>query len=225
MIGQITYIEGHPPSEAQAKEAYESFTYYNWQVVLSPGITPKTVLTKPESTWPIKKLSRLQERNAPFYLTKLSCVLNHVYFWRKVIEIDEPLCFLEHDAICIGKCEQPDFEEYLLLNATYVFKRPSKLAMGRFIHYKFPEEKGVQNFPSNYPLLYYKNNDWKGSFMAPGTAAYAITPIGAKKLLTIAEKGLDQSDFLINSNNIKMQYLMPSPVQFNKINLNTSHKL
>ena len=61
--------------------------------------------------------------------------------------------------------------------------------------------------------------------MAPGTAAYAITPIGAKKLLTIAEKGLDQSDFLINSNNIKMQYLMPSPVQFNKINLNTSHKL
>ena len=60
--------------------------------------------------------------------------------------------------------------------------------------------------------------------MAPGTAAYAITPKGAMKMLKAVQKyGIDQSDFMINSHNIEMQCLIPSPVKFNKINLSTSY--
>ena len=40
---------------------------------------------------------------------------------------------------------------------------------------------------------------------------------------TIYRNGIDQSDFMINSFNLKMQCLIPSPVKFNKINLSTSY--
>ena len=60
--------------------------------------------------------------------------------------------------------------------------------------------------------------------MAPGTGAYAITPAGAKKMLhSIETHGLDQSDFMINSKNVRMQYVIPSPVKFAKVNLSTSY--
>ena len=60
--------------------------------------------------------------------------------------------------------------------------------------------------------------------MAPGTASYAITPNGAKKLLDAADKyGLDQSDFFINSFNVEMNYIHPSLAKFNETNLQTSH--
>ena len=61
--------------------------------------------------------------------------------------------------------------------------------------------------------------------MTPGTAAYMLTPAGARKLLRAAEKhGLEQSDFIINERNMKLQYITPSIVKFNKRNLNLSHQ-
>jgi GR25 family glycosyltransferase involved in LPS biosynthesis len=60
--------------------------------------------------------------------------------------------------------------------------------------------------------------------MTPGTAAYALTPSGAKKILYAAKKrGLEQSDFIINSANIRLQYVYPSPVKYNVVNLQSSH--
>jgi len=80
--------------------------------------------------------------------------------------------------------------------------------------------------PDNYPLLYYRENVWKDSMMAPGTGAYAITPQGANKMLEAVEMfGMDQSDFMINSFNVRMQYVLPSPVKFNTVNLSTSYGL
>jgi len=34
---------------------------------------------------------------------------------------------------------------------------------------------------------------------------------------------LEQSDFIYNSYNVSMQYVNPSPVRYQKENLNTSH--
>jgi GR25 family glycosyltransferase involved in LPS biosynthesis len=60
--------------------------------------------------------------------------------------------------------------------------------------------------------------------MVPGTAAYAITPKGAAKMLQVTEeRGLEQSDFILNDMNVVIEYLNPSPVKFNNINLKTSH--
>jgi hypothetical protein len=59
--------------------------------------------------------------------------------------------------------------------------------------------------------------------MVPGTAAYAITPAGAKKMLEAALTiGLDQSDFILNTKNCKVEYINPSPVVFNTQYVTTS---
>lgn len=60
--------------------------------------------------------------------------------------------------------------------------------------------------------------------MIPGTAAYAVTPKGAKKLLdSLHKNGWEQSDFFINTFNVKMQYTIPEYFTFKHSNLNTSH--
>ena len=83
---------------------------------------------------------------------------------------------------------------------------------------------GVKHLPENYPLKYYRENIWTDSLMVPGTGAYAITPKGAERMLdTVDIFGIDQSDFMLNSYNINIQYVLPSPVKFNSTNLSTSY--
>ena len=222
MKGQIVYIKGHEKSEKQAQQAFTSLRKRGWDVELKAGITPKTV----KDDVRIIEESRLlnfKKENRNRYLTKVSCALNHIEFFKNVVETDEPMAFFEHDAISVMAPEEYEFEDYLLLNAEYVFRPPNKLAINQFKDYVWPSF-GVCDFPENYPLLYYRNNIWKNSMMAPGTGAYAITPQGAQKMLdAIDEHGLDQSDFMINSSNLEMQYINPSPVKFNNVNLSTSY--
>ena len=224
---RLVYISSHLGSLDQRDEALESFSQYSgWDVEKKHGVTPRIVESRKEFQWPIKEQSRLlnfKEENPNRYLTKLSCVINHVKFWRQVVKQDQPMAFLEHDAICIGDWNDVEFDEYLILNAEYVFRKPNKLGLKQFSDYIFPGKDGVHALPKNYRLKYYRENDWKGSYMVPGTGAYAITPKGARKMLEVAEKGLDQSDFLLNSHNINIEYLLPSPVKFNNENLSTSY--
>ena len=79
---------------------------------------------------------------------------------------------------------------------------------------------------SGYDLGYHKESIYHGAMMTPGTSAYILTPRGAKKLLSAAEKhGLEQSDFIINNDVLNMEYIYPSPVKFQKVNPNLSHRL
>ena len=62
------------------------------------------------------------------------------------------------------------------------------------------------------------------------TASYADT-FSLNKCLTKASRSfksmesvLEQSDFIINERNIKLQYITPSIAKFNKRNLNLSHQ-
>jgi len=226
--GQIVYIESYGPSVLQAKGAKASFDANDgWDVSLVPGYTPETIEDSEHFNTPIKPNSRLcgfKRENKNLYLTKMSCVINHIEFWKRVVAINEPMCFLEHDSICTARSPTVGFDEYLILNVDSVFRKPNALAIKQFLGYRFPNtgDKAL-DLPKNYPLKYYKNNEWIGSNMAPGTGAYAITPDGASKLLMVAEQYLDQSDYLINSYNVRMQYISPSPVKFNKVSLKTSH--
>lgn len=224
---RLIYIPNHLGSLDQRDQALESFSQYSgWDVEKRQGVTPATVEKRFEYTWPIKKNSRLlnfREENENRFLTKLSCVINHIKFWRYVVKHDEPMVFLEHDAICVGDWEGAEFDEYLILNAEYVFRKPNKLGLQQFLDYTFPGGPGVHSLPDDYRLQYYRRNDWKGSHMVPGTGAYAITPKGAKKMLAVAERGVDQSDFILNSHNINIEYLLPSPIKFNTKNLSTSY--
>jgi GR25 family glycosyltransferase involved in LPS biosynthesis len=223
---QIVYIKDHEKSTEQAQQALASFQKYNWDCSLVEGVTAKIVESQPEFNYPIVKDSRLfsfRSENYNRYLTKVSCAINHIRFWKKVLQENQPMAFIEHDAICTGSWDNAAFKEYLVLNAEFVFRPPNKLGLKQFKNYNWPSF-GVSDFPTNYPLKYHKENEWKNSFMAPGTGAYGITPRGAQKMLfAIKRYGLDQSDFMINSHNIHMQYLIPSPVKFNSVNLSTSY--
>lgn len=226
MKGYVIYIKEHEKSEAQANQALKSFKKYKWDVVLREGITKNKVKNTEEYSTEIIDNSRLHNfkiEDYNKYLTKLSCAINHVQFWKEVVAADEPMCFFEHDTICTQHKEQYDFEDYLILNAEFVFRPPNKLGLQQFKDFVWPSF-GVCDLPENYPLLYYRNNIWKNSMMVPGTAAYAISPSGAQKMLDAVDKhGLDQSDFMINSSNLRIQYINPSPVKFNTVNLSTSY--
>ena len=225
--GQITYIKGHKDSEKQASQSLASFQKFkNWDITLEEGLTATTAPMIAEFNNRIIEESRLHNfkvENYDRFCTKMACAINHLVFFRKVVTADEPMVFLEHDAVCLESWGGYEFDDYLCLNAEFVFRPPNKLGLRQFKDYNFLGF-GVRDFPEDYPLLYHKDNIWKNSKMAPGTGAYAITPKGAKKMLhAITTLGIDQSDFMINSSNLRMQLLMPSPVKFNSTNLSTSY--
>jgi GR25 family glycosyltransferase involved in LPS biosynthesis len=224
----IHYVKNHKESEEQASQALASFLRYGWEAQLQEGITPDT-LDESEFDYPIIEGGRLEGFKAEQpnkYLIKKSCLSNQIRLWRKVVEENESMAFIEHDAICIGKFDY-EFDELLCLNVEYAFQPPSVLGTISSVKgYKAPLALASKPLDTSYPLLYYKNNIYKNYAMIPGTAAYVVSPKGAKKLLEAAEKnGIDQSDFFINTYNVKIEYINPSPVKFNTKNLNTSHFL
>lgn len=225
MKGRIIYIEGHAESTQQANDSLKSFISHGWDVELHAGVTPKTVSQSEHYNKPLVPNGRLdgfKKQDKAIFDTKMSCFTNHINFWEEVAAGKKRMCFFEHDSICVSPPPKIKFSEYLLLNCDHVFKAPSPLALSQFLGYEFPE--GAGRFPISYPLKYYKDNVFKFSDMAPGTAAYALTPKGARRLLDALEThGLDQSDFFINSMNVDMDYISPAPVKFNSKNLKTSH--
>jgi GR25 family glycosyltransferase involved in LPS biosynthesis len=228
MKGYIHYIKGHAESEKQAQQSLNSFVKHGWDVELVEGITPST-LDETEFDYPLIKGGRLDDmhrKGDKKYYIKKSCIGNQIRIWRKCVEENRPMAFLEHDSICMAGF-YGSFDEVLVLNIDYAFLPPSVLAEHPHLRaYKVPAVLSSQQLPSDYPLRYYKPNAYNNCFMAPGTSAYAVTPKGAKRLLDAAEKnGIDQSDFFINTYNVNIEYVSPSPVKLNKINLNTSHNL
>lgn len=230
MKAYIVFIKKHIESETQAKEALASFKEHGWDARLIEGLTPKTVEETEEfSEYSIVENSRLlnfKTENYNRFLSKVSCAINQIRHWKRVVQADEPIAFIEHDAICISQWNNVELEDYLILNAAYAFKPPNKLGLQKFKNFKAFEyfTNGPEDLPPTYPLKYYRDNLWKDSFMAPGTGAYIISPSGAKKMLNAVEThGIDQSDFMINSKNLRIQYINPSPVKFNKVNLSTSY--
>ena len=228
MKGSIIYVKGHEKSEAQARQALASFRR-SWDVELVEGVTPETLDDK---EWDVScieggRLIGFQQKGERSYLTKKSCLTNHYRLWKKVIEANEPMAFIEQDAICCGDPPRNFAGDVLVLNVDYAFFPPSVLGtLAQMRGYMPPVSLTPTPLPQDFPLKYYKNNVYKDHAMMPGTAAYVVTPKGAKKLLKAADKyGIDQSDFFINNHNVEISYISPSPVKFNTVNLNLSHKL
>lgn len=228
MKGQIVYLEGRADSEKQAQQAFNSFKKHGWDVELIEGITPHTLNQEdfPYNDLKGGRLESIRLNESKKYLIKKSCLFNNLTFYKKVIDSKCPMAFIEHDAICIGPYQTNwKFEEFLFLAYDYCFKPPTVLSEHpQFLNYKHTPFPGVHPFPNSFPLKYYKPTLYRGHNMSPGTAAYCVTPKGARKLLDAVEKnGLEQSDFHINSKNLDMKFVFPSPVKYNKVNLNTSH--
>lgn len=229
MKGVIHYILDHLESTKQATDAYNSFKHYNCDIELKAGITPTTLNSY--DNYKVLKNSRLEsflvnDKNKRKHKVKKSCVLNNIEFAKMVIAKDEPMMFIEHDALCIDIIDNIDFDEVCFMAIETWNKPPSGLALSKFISYNITHNLGVNDFPEDWPLKYTRDTKYKGSSLIPGTMCYGLTPKGAKKIIHEAEtSGLEQSDFIINSSVVRLQYVYPSPVKHQKVNLNLSHRL
>lgn len=232
----ILYVKGHTGSEEQANVSLESFLDHGWDAKLVPGVTPETLdsLDLGYDLLPESRLSCFKKENERKYRVKRSCVTNNLLFAKRVLEAGEPMVFAEHDSVCIAPPADYEFQDFLFLAFDHAFHPPTCLSEQGFItrwRDQFERQNaftpsGVYRFPKRYPLLYKRPNKFKGAQLPPGTAAYVLSPTGAEKLLDTAEKnGIEQSDMIINSMVMTLEYLSPSPVKYAEKNLNLSHKL
>jgi GR25 family glycosyltransferase involved in LPS biosynthesis len=216
----LIYIEGHKQSEIQAAAAADSANRNGFDVELMPGVTPLTLdnyKKYPEVT--DGRGSCFKRKNTKTYLTKMSCFFNHINVWKRCVELNEPVAFIEHDSFCIRKWNSPSWDEVLIMNVESAFKQPifNHVSNKPILH------SGINTYNKS-PLSYRFNNEFKKSLIIPGTAAYAISPKGAKKLLAALDVyGWEQSDFFINTFNVNIEYVMPEYFIFKYANLNTSH--
>ena len=209
----IIYVEGHEKSKQYALNCLRSVKDQGYDARLFEGVTPDTLDQYQEHTnYEDLKGSRIcdfKRENKNKYLTKKSCFTNHIRLWKTCVSLNEPIVVLEQDSHCVGRWSKTfQFEDILILNIDSAFKQPT------FGHIRLKPKYliGIGDYldPSVTPLRYYKPTVFKGAYMLPGTAAYAVTPKGATKLLNAARiHGWDQSDFFINTNivNINIFYL------------------
>ena len=221
---RIVYVKGNPESEAQADQSLKSWLDHHWDAELYEGITPETMNREDFPYWdmPGGRLQSFKESEPHKHPIKTACLFNNLQFAKDVIKYNQPMIFAEHDTLCMSEYRGFWADEFCYLSMDYAFQPPTTLAK---YNWKPPFEMGVNPFPRNYPLQYYRDTVYKGYNMTPGTAAYMLTPVGARKILKAVEKhGLEQSDFIINERNLKMEYISPSIVKFNTRNLNLSHQ-
>lgn len=221
----IIYIKGNTKSEEYANVCLESCRD-KFNAELFEGVTPNT-LKKYEEKYNFTRIipSRVDHfyhENQKLFHTKKSCFMNHVRLWHKCLELNEPIAVIEQDSFCVRNWDNIQFDELLLLNCKSAFNQPV------FNHVwknksKPQFSKGLHEYTADVLTYYFKNKFYSYSMM-PGTAAYAVTPKGAKKLLdNLINYGWEQSDYFINNYNVKIQTIMPEYFTFKLKNLNMSH--
>lgn len=224
----IIYVKDNAKSEEYANVCLKSCKNSGFDAELFEGVQRSTL-----KYWD-DKLNNLQTMEnsrayghsldtAQRYETKKSCFLNHVRLWQKCVELEKPISILEHDSYCIQNWNDLEFDELLILNITSAFNQ--KVFSGlqtqvQSIDWGF----GLNNYTQS-PLIYTKNINFKGGLMMPGTAAYAVTPKGAKRLLSHLYLGWEQSDYYINTKSVNIQYILPENFTFKLPNLRMSHGL
>ena len=221
---RVVYVKGNEESEEQAYKSLKSWQDHGWEADLWAGYTPET-LDREKFPWPDMKGGRLEsfKTSEPHkHPIKTACLFNNLQFAQDVIQYGQPMVFAEHDSICLSEYRGWWAHDFCFLAMDFALSEDH--ALGKY-KWRPPFEMGVTPFPRNYPLQYYRDTIYKGHNMTPGTAAYFLSPGGARKILKAVEKhGLEQSDFIINERNLKLEYISPAIAKYQKRNLNLSHQ-
>lgn len=224
----IIHINGHEGSMKTANMALESCQAHGYEAELFDGITPKT-----NDVWDKKfnlkviRPGHMYDRQIGLngtnqtYLCKYSNFLNHYRLWLESIERDETIVVLEHDVLCKHEWDNPGFSEMLVLNMECGLYEQQFSKIGK--PNLFP---GVNEY-KNPHLIYRSQNVWHGAAMIPGSAAYAINPKGASRLIkNVKQFGWEKADYIINNRTVKMEYINPDYFVFSHDiipNQKTSH--
>lgn len=215
----------HQKSIEYAQQALDSFKDYSgWEPELFEGLTPET-LGEFEHTNKIdtKKNSRAEcyLRDSPDrYVIKKCCSLNHYRLFKRCVALNTPIAVIEHDAHCIGDWVNLSFDDVLVMNIE------SAIEQKPFSHIRRNITSPVEGLHDvNIAGLNYRHDPaLKNAHIMPGTAAYAITPAGAAKMISVYETaGWEQSDFIINTAHVRIQTIMPELFTFKLPNLEMSH--
>lgn len=221
----VIYVKDHKKSEQYASICLES-CIDKFDAELFEGVTPETLSSYEEKyTFDYMSPSRVEDMKKEsdiLYKTKKSCFLNHVRLWEKCVELNQPIAVIEQDSHCVRSWDNTEFDEVLILNVeSALFKQKIIKEFWKKTNKTPPTlENGLHDYSSG--LIYHRNNKWHNGSLIPGTAAYAVTPKGAKKLLTSVQEGWEQSDHFVNTKNVKIQYMMPEYFTFKLPNLNMS---
>ena len=220
----VIYVKDHAESERYMQTCVNSCVSSGFEAEPFEGVTRYTLQDWSQYLYPDlvgARITGMKKESDKLYLTKKACFTNHVRLWNKCIELNQPIAVLEQDVYCVRKWDNQHFDDLLLLNIVSAFKQkvfanvPNKPS--------YSDQLGIYDYKDTF-LKYTKNNLFKGSFMIPGTGAYAVTPNGAKKLLNTLEKhGWEQSDYFINTSHVRIQYIVPEYFTFKLPNLNMSH--
>ena len=221
----IIYIKNHTKSEEYANTCLSSCNN-KFQAELSEGVTPESLdhYEKVHDFTRIvpSRVNNFYKENKTLFYTKKSCFMNHVRLWHKCVELNHPIAIIEQDSFCIKNWDNIQFDELLILNVKSAFNQKVFEHLWKK-HNKPLFNDGVQDYNANV-LKYYFDNKFKNHHMMPGTAAYAITPKGAKRLIeNLSTTGWEQSDYFINTFNVKIQTASPEYFTFKLKNLNMSH--
>jgi len=218
---KLHYVKHHKESKVLVEEAFNSFDNNGWDVELIEGYTPENTPNITDHWFMIGgRLHELLQQRSPNFSTKMAIVSNHIRFWRSVVESNQTTIYAEHDVICTQPIfDLPQFDDVLLLNLDksnmdnhlleWVYCIPTEFQMKEY-------SDGVHSLPDDWPWIYNLHDTiYNGSKLVPGAGCYAITPAGAKKLLSaIEEHGLEQGDLNLNTYNIDIKFNIPSVVKF-----------
>jgi len=177
----VHYLPKEEESCTLAKRCVESMhNFEGWSPELIEGFSPGscTEISVPPTSY----LSRYTGRELE---ARIACFSNHLRFWQKVVELNQAMCFIEHDAMCVSDFIPPSGDyAYLIRNTDGARNR-----------------RGIKIF-RKYPI----QNQWYKSNVFPSTCAYYLTPQGANRLLLAYEKyGAEKSDLFINSMTADLQ--------------------
>lgn len=231
MRAYVIYVEGHEASEAAAAKAIGSFSKYaGWEPIPFPGMTAETVsqweaevgrLFKPKKN---SRAAAFLRTEPEVYKTKKACSLNHYILYKHCVTIGEPIAIVEHDVQCAGDWENFPFSEVLIMNIRSALRQwqlNKVLHANRELFIDGPPE-GVSPYYLE-GLEYHHDKKLNGATIAPGTAAIAVTPAGAKKLVHIYETlGWEQSDFMLNTKHVVMEVIGPELFSWNGDNVSLS---
>lgn len=214
----------HPKSKHYAQRALDSFrNYKGWEPELFLGVDTTTLplyegrfrlKTKPRS-----RAADFLRKDPKRYPVKKSCSFNHYRLFKLCEQLNEPIAVIEHDSHCVGDWKGVKFQDVLVLNARSATKQK---ALKDYTFTKDMLQKGVH--PINLGLLYRHDPLMADAHIMPGTAAYAVTPEGAAKMIKVYETiGWEQSDHIINTGYVKIQTIIPELFTFKLPNLKMSH--
>lgn len=227
----IIHVDTNSTSVEYANKVMHSFAgKMGWEPELFVGVNLNT-LSEYEQKYNIstKRKSRAEDffkTDIKRYTTKKCCSLNHYRLFRICLEINEPIAVIEHDSFCIDSLPTHiEWEDVLVLNGNSALKQsqlyPIKHKNKELIKTGFAN--GINDICID-GLVYRHDPEINGSHLMPGTAAYAITPRGAKKMIDVYENiGWEQSDFIINTAYVRIQTIVPELFTFKLPNLSMSH--